>query len=150
LISSCLIGIYCRYDGKTTSSERLVDLVREGKAIFICPEQIGGLATPRVPAEIEHGKTAKDVLEGRAKVVGDDGSDVTREFVNGANETLKLCKRLGIKIAILREKSPSCGSSKVFDGTFLGNKISGHGITTELLINNGITVYSEENFPADL
>lgn len=150
LISSCLVGLYSRHDGETNRVEKLIDFVKQGKAIFICPEQAGGLATPRVPAEIELGKTAKEVLDGKAKVIGKDGSDVTAEFVKGAKEALSLCKNYEIKIAILKEKSPSCGSNKTYDGSFTGNKIIGHGITAELLMQNGIQVFSEENFPDNL
>lgn len=150
LISSCLIGLYCRYDGETKLVEKLTKLVEQGKAIFICPEQAGGLATPRVPAETEQGKTSKDVLEGNARVMGKDGSDVTKEFEKGAKEALSLCQKYGIKIAILNQKSPSCGSTKTYDGSFTGNKILGNGITAELLMQNGISVYNEENFPDNL
>lgn len=150
LISSCLVGLNTRYDGKNNNVDKLVQLVNDGKAIFICPEQSGGLATLRVPAEIEYGKTAADVLNGNAKVLSKDGLDVTHQFVKGAEETLKLCKKLDIKTVILKEKSPSCGSTKTYDGSFTGNKIVGHGITAELLMENGINVFSEENFPKDL
>lgn len=150
LISSCLIGLYCRYNGKTKLVKKLIKLVEQGKAIYICPEQVGGLSTPRVPAEIEFGKSATDVLVGKAKVIGKDCSNLTKEFVKGATETLNLCQKYGIKIAILSENSPSCGSVEIYDGTFTGNKILGHGITTELLLQNGILVYSEENYPDNL
>ncbi len=150
LISSCLIGLNVRYDAKSNKVESLVKLVKEGRAIFLCPEQLGGLSTPRIPAEIEFTKTASDVLNGTAKIIGRDGSDLTNEFIKGAEATLKVCQELGITIAILKERSPSCGSNMVYDGTFMGNKISGQGLTTELLRRNGIKVYSEENFPNDL
>lgn len=150
LISSCLIGHPVRYDGNSNEVEELKELIKQGKAIDMCPEIAGGMSTPREPAEIEAGKTAKDVLEGKAKVFDKNGNDVTTEFVNGAYELLKVCKEKNIKTVILKEGSPSCGSNKTYDGTFSGKKISGRGITAELLKQNGITIYCEHNFPREL
>jgi len=150
LISSCLIGCPVRYNGSSSEVEGLGELVKQGKAIAMCPEIVGGLPIPREPVEIEQGKTAKEVLEGNAKVLDKEGKEYTEEFVNGAKELLKVCKEKGIKTVILKEGSPSCGSNKTYDGTFSGNKISGRGITAELLSQNGITVYCEHNFPKEL
>jgi uncharacterized protein YbbK (DUF523 family) len=150
LISSCLIGCPTRYDGKSNEVEGLGELVRQGRAIAMCPEESAGLSGSREAAEIEPGKTAREVLEGRAKIFDKKGEDVTAEFVNGANALLKVCKEKGIRIVILKEGSPSCGSNKVYDGTFSGRKISGRGVTAELLTQNGITVYCEHNFPQEL
>lgn len=116
----------------------------------MCPEQTGGLSTPREPSEVEPGKTAKDVLNGAGRVLTKSGKDLTKEYINGAKEVLELCKNLSIKIAVLKAKSPSCGSVLVYDGTFTETKISGKGVTAELLEQNGIKVYSEDNFPKDL
>jgi uncharacterized protein YbbK (DUF523 family) len=121
--------------------------VQNGRAVFLCPEQTGGMSTPRIPAEIEKGKTAKDVIRGKAKVIGKDGSDLTIPFIKGAEETLSFCKRMNIRIAIMKENSPSCGSRYIYDGSFSGKKISGKGITAELLEQNGIKVYSEDSLP---
>lgn len=150
LISSCLIGCPVRYNGTSSEVEGLAKLVEQGKAIDMCPELAGGFSTPREPAEIESGKTAKEVLDGTAKVLDKNGKDVTAEFVNGAKELLKVCKEKGIRIAILKEGSPSCGSGKTYDGTFSGQKILGRGITAELLSQNEITVYCEHNFPKEI
>lgn len=150
LISSCLIGLNVKWNGKSKNIADLKRLVSEGKAIFLCPEQIGGLSTPRVPAEIEAGRTAKEVLEGKAKIIGNNGSNLTEEIIRGSNETLKFCKEYGIKIAILRDGSPTCGSVKTYSGRFDGVKIKGRGVLTELLEQNGIKVYNEFNFPKDL
>lgn len=108
------------------------------------------MPTPREPSEIEHGKKATDVLAEAGKVLTRSGKDVTKEYVEGAKQVLALCKELGITVAILKEKSPSCGSNKTYDGTFTGTKVSGKGVTAELLTQHGIQVYSEENFPDNL
>lgn len=90
----------------------MVELVKSGKAVFMCPEQLGGLPTPREPSEIEKGKTAKDVLEGKGKVLTKQGSDVTEQYVTGARRVLKFCQEMGIGIAVLKARSPSCGSQQ--------------------------------------
>lgn len=150
LISSCLLGLPTQWDNDSKRTDSLVELVKEGKAVFVCPEQIGGLTTPRKPSEIEHGMTAKDVLDGNARIINKEGLDVTKEFVEGAHIALDVCKKLEITIAILKSKSPSCGSQLTYDGTFTGTKIKGRGITAELLIQNGIDIYNEDNFPNNL
>ena len=146
LISACLVGVSTRWDGGSKKNEKLIELVKSGRAIFVCPEQLGGFQTPRDPAEVEYGKTANEVLNGSAKVVNKSGADVTVGFIEGANRTLKICKELGIRKAILYKNSPSCGSRHVYDGTFTGTVIRGSGITAELLTRNGIEVFDEENF----
>ncbi|MFA6586239.1 MAG: DUF523 domain-containing protein [Candidatus Paceibacterota bacterium] len=150
LISSCLVGCRVKYDGGSNEVEGLRKLLEQGKAIAMCPEIIGGLPIPREPAEIEPGRTAKQVLNGEAKILNTKGEDVTKEFIDGAKMILDTCKRKNIKVVILKEGSPSCGSSKVYDGTFTGKKISRRGVTAELLTQNGITVYCEHNFPKEL
>ncbi len=145
LISSCMVGLKTRYDGGSKNIDRLFKLVKEGKAVFACPEQLGGLPTPRAAAEIEYGKTAKDVLAGNGRVLTKLGDDVTKQFVSGAEKVLALCKELGIKKVILKEKSPSCGGKFNYDGTFSKTLIEGRGITAELLIQNGIEVFSEDS-----
>ena len=150
LLSSCLAGINCRYDGGNCRVERLVDLVRKGRAIFICPEQAAGLPTPREPAEIEPGMSAEDVLTGLGRVLTKSGMDATHDYVEGAKATLALCQDLKIRTAIMKAGSPSCGSRRQYDGTFSGKLIPGAGVTAELLRQNGIQVYDEENFPQDL
>lgn len=109
LVSACLAGIPCRYDGTRKNEDKKVKaLVAEGKAVPVCPEQLGGEATPRPLGGIVGG-TGEDVLGGKAKVINQKGEDITEEFIAGAKETLKIAKLIGIKQAILKSKSPSCG-----------------------------------------
>lgn len=133
LCSACLLGIKCRYDGQSRPNSKVLALAKKEALIPVCPEQLGGLATPRIPQE----KVGKRILN---KV----GEDVTDNFNRGAEEVLKLAKLLGIKEAIFKQKSPSCGCGLIYDGTFSGNVIKGDGFTTELLKKNGIKVISDE------
>lgn len=139
LISACLCGINCRYDGKSNSLSYISELVRQGKAVPICPEVLGGLPIPRVPCEI-----ITDSL-GNKKVVNALGLDLTAEFTLGAQKTLDIAKILDIKTAILKSKSPSCGYGLIYDGSFTGKKTTGSGLTADLLSKNNISVYTEEN-----
>ena len=148
LISPCLVGIRTRWDESCDEIEELINLVKSGQAVFLCPEQIGGLTTPREPSEIETGRTAKDVFQGEAKVLTDTGKDVTEQFVVGAHRILEFCQEMGIEIAILKSDSPSCGSVQTYDGSFTDTRIPGKGTTAELLELNGIKVYNEKNFRA--
>ena len=150
LVSTCLLGVSTQWNENCKKIDDLITLVRQGKAVFLCPEQLGGLPTPREPAEIEEGKTAKDVLKGKGRVLTNTGKDVTKEFVAGAQRLLHFCQDLGIETAILKARSPSCGSNQIYNGTFTGTKKYGKGITAELLEQNGIKVCSEENFLENL
>lgn len=143
LVSACLCGINCRYSGDSNTYEKVKELLKRGEAIPVCPEQLGGLETPRLACEIVGG-TGKKVLQGKAKVIDKDGNDRTLEFVKGAHEVLNIVKMMGIHKAILKAKSPSCGCGKIYDGTFSGNKITGSGVTAQLLLENGIEVITEE------
>ena len=138
LISACLAGVNCKYDGGNNYNEKIMELVRNGDAILVCPEQLGGLTTPRTPSEIK-------IVNGIRCVFMEDGRDVTKEYERGANEVLNLAKSLNINKAILKAKSPSCGCGIIYDGTFTKTKISGNGITSQLLLNNGIEVITEED-----
>ena len=146
LMSPCLVGINTRWDESCEEISELVELVKSGQAVFLCPEQLGGLTTPREPAETEPGKTAKDILKGDGRVLTNTGKDVTKQFATGAQRILEFCQKMGIEIAILKSDSPSCGSIQTYDGTFSDTKIPGKGITAELLAQNGIKVYNEKNF----
>lgn len=145
LVSACLAGICCKYNGGDNGIPFIKELVRQGKAIPLCPEQLGGLPTPRLPAEIKGG-SAYDVLQGKALVVRKDGADVTENFIRGAREVLKFCQEMGIKRAILKARSPSCGKGLIYDGTFTGKLVEGNGVTAQLLIDSGIEVMTEEEF----
>ena len=145
LVSACLVGQNVRYDGDNSLNEKISRLMDEGKAIAVCPEVFGGLTTPRRPAEIEDGD-GYDVLAGKSKIIDTSGSDVTAQFLKGAYETLAVFKEHQPSMVILKENSPSCGSSNIYDGSFTGNKIQGAGVTTALLQKNGIKVISEKEF----
>ncbi len=132
IVSACLVGINCRYDGNNNLNKKVMERFLEGELIPLCPEQLGGLSTPRTPAEIKDNK-----------VFDKNGNDVTENFIKGAKETLRIAKLLGCKEAILKENSPSCGVHNVYDGTFTSKKIKGMGFTAKLLKENGINVKSE-------
>jgi len=134
LCSACLLGVKCRYDGKSKLNKKIIKLAKEELLIPVCPEQLGGLPTPREPAE-QKGK----------KVLTKSGKNVTLYFTKGAKKVLAITKSLSIKQAILKQKSPSCGCGKIYDGTFSGRLIKGDGVTTALLKENGIKVLSENN-----
>ncbi len=138
LVSKCLTGCPCRYDGRSVPDPEIAALAESGEAVAVCPEQLGGLPTPRVPAELEG--TGADVLDGKARAVARDGRDVTREFVSGAFEALRIANEHGIKHAVLKGKSPSCGMGLIYDGSFTGTLHEGDGVTAALLLRNGITV----------
>jgi len=129
IVSGCLAGINCSYRGTNSEDASIVQLVQEGLAIPVCPEQLGGLTTPRPPAEVKN-----------SRVVTIEGNDVTEAFLAGAKEVLKICQKYNCKEAILKSKSPSCGSGKIRDGNFNGTLIDGDGLTAQLLKEHGIKV----------
>lgn len=133
VVSACLAGFKCSWDGTSRPCQKIIKLVKEGKAIPVCPEQLGGLPTPRIPAE-----------QKGDKVFGKNGKDLTKEFLKGAQEVLKIAKLNNCKEAILKSKSPSCGSNRVYDGTFSGKLVNGDGILAGLLKKNSIKVFTEE------
>jgi len=146
LVSACLLGVACRYDGQSCPAPELRDLATVGKVVTICPEVSGGLPTPRLPAEIENAVAGLDghaVLDGRTRVLRNDGVDVTAQFIKGAQATLTLARKLGIRQAILRARSPSCGAGLIHDGKFAGELVPGDGVTAALLKRNGIQVITE-------
>lgn len=132
LVSACLLGVNCRYNGTGMLLRELLDLKKKHHLIPICPEIYGGMKTPREPAE-KRGN----------KVVTKTGKDVTEYFERGSNEVLKLVKFYDCKYAILKERSPSCGYGKIYDGTFTKTLVDGNGVLAELLAENGITVIGE-------
>jgi uncharacterized protein YbbK (DUF523 family) len=145
LVSACLVGIPCRYDGGSRPNDQLQDLAARGKVLPICPEVVGGLPTPRPPAEVQGGDGG-DVLEGRAQVVNIEGEDVTVQFLAGAQKALHVARRWGIKEAILKARSPSCGAGQIYDGSFSGRLVEGDGVTVALLKREGIIVKNEDEW----
>jgi uncharacterized protein YbbK (DUF523 family) len=146
LISACLLGIKCAWDGKGNyKSDKAIELLELETLIPICPEQLGGLKTPRIAQEIQGG-TGEDVIDGKCKVLNRNGEDVTHEFITGAEETLKIAQLFHTKEFIGKSKSPSCGCGQIYDGTFSQTLIAGDGVTTTLLKRNGIKVVNEEDF----
>lgn len=145
LISSCFLGNKVRYDGKDNllTSDIIQRWQQEERLVIICPELAGGLSIPRAPAEIQNSRitNSKKIT---LQVLTNTGENVTEAFECGANEALRLCKLHKIRYALLKESSPSCGSSMVYDGSFQRRKISGQGVTTKLLMAHGIKVYSEK------
>ncbi|MEJ9233290.1 DUF523 domain-containing protein [Peribacillus butanolivorans] len=145
LVSSCLAGLDVRYNGTNCLNDKISKLVEENKAITICPELLGGFSTPREPAEIIGGN-GEDVLDGNAKVVDKSGKDVTQLYIKGAYSTLEQAIELNATLVVLKENSPSCGSSTIYNGEFTGKKIMGMGVTSALLKRNGLKVISAEQF----
>ncbi len=145
LISACLLGVKCRWNGEDNRNDRALKLIKEEILIPVCPEQLGGLSTPRARQEIQGG-AGDDVLEKRAKVINEEGDDVTEQFLKGAEETLKIAHFFQVKEFIGKSLSPSCSGSKIYDGTFSGGVKSGRGVTAELLMRNGIKIKGEEDF----
>jgi len=144
LVSGCLLGERVRYDGASMQSDSAIleGWIDSKKVVSVCPEVIGGLGIPRPPAEIVNGD-GQDVLVGRAAVVTVDGKDVTHQFMKGAQLALALCLKHDIKVAVLSDSSPSCGSSAVYNGQFTRTKITGVGVTAALLMRHGIKVFSQ-------
>lgn len=141
LVSACLLGVRCRYDGASKACERVLRLSPEHTLVPVCPEQLGGLATPRLPAEIQG-----------ERVCCQSGADVTAAYRRGAEQALFLYRTLGCDIAIFKSRSPSCGCGQIYDGSFTGMLIPGNGVTTRLLLENGISVFTERDAwpPLDL
>ncbi|HAI21327.1 MAG TPA: DUF523 domain-containing protein [Clostridiales bacterium UBA8153] len=142
LVSACLAGCNCRYDAGSTPHPAVLSMARSGAAVPVCPEQLGGLETPRAPAEIRGGQGG-DVLAGRAQVVTEDGTDVTAHFIHGARECLRLAQLFRVSRAVVKSRSPSCAVHEIYDGTFTGSCRPGPGVTTALLQQHGVEVIEE-------
>ena len=143
LVSACLLGQPVRYDGQSKLADLSCLVNKDITLVAICPECAGGLPTPRVPCEIEKGSTAGDILAGQAKVKNADGIDCTQQYVEGSRFCLKIAQQHHACCAILKEKSPDCGTHMVYDGQFNGTLKNGRGITAELLHQNGIKLFNE-------
>jgi len=139
LISRCLLGDACRYDGKSKPlpAETLQALRDRYDLIPVCPEVLGGLPTPRTPSERQG-----------ARVVMKTGADVTAEYRRGAEASLRAAQENHVCAAVLKERSPSCGRGEIYDGTFTGTLTEGNGVTAQLLLENGFTVYGESEIEA--
>lgn len=150
LISACLLGRPVRYDGKGKPLHHpaIVRWQAEGRIVGYCPEQAGGLPTPRPPAEIEGGMGGEDVIEGRARVVENTGRDVSAAFVEGGRKAVEFARTNGCAFALLIDGSPSCGSGFIYDGSFSAIRHPGHGVTAALMRRAGIAVYSDREIDA--
>jgi uncharacterized protein YbbK (DUF523 family) len=143
LVSACLAGRACRFDGSSNEDDQVRRLVAQGRAVLVCPEVAGGLGTPRPPAEIVGGD-GSDVVAGRARVMTKQGLDVTHAYLEGARTALEACLSSGARVAILKARSPSCGNGSIYDGTFSGSLVAGEGVTAALLREHGIEVHTDE------
>ena len=134
LVSGCLYGFCCKYNGQSNllKDKTFMMLKNSGCLIPVCPEELGGLGTPRVPSELKDGK-----------VINKAGKDVTANFEDGARKALEIAKKNGVRVAILKQGSPSCGCKQIYDGPFSGKKINGEGVFARMLIENGIPVFDE-------
>lgn len=139
LVSACLLGHNTKYNGKNNLNEKLISLKDKLEFVLMCPEVEGGLSIPRTPAEIKDNK-----------VINKDNIDVTNNYLKGANLALKKALKDNIEVAIVKEKSPSCGKNFIYDGTFTNTLIKGKGVTTSLLVENGIKVFNENEIESFL
>jgi len=142
LVSACLAGVPCRYDGKSSLNPAIADLVARGEAVAVCPETLGGLPVPRVPCEMV-------TAGGQKKVVSRDGRDFTAEFLLGARRTLEIALENGAAGALLKRRSPSCGTGEIYDGSFTGRLTAGSGLAADLLAANGIRVEPGDDYSGE-
>ncbi len=139
LVSACLIGNNCKYNGKNNKNEKIIEFLKDKEVILVCPEVMGGLSTPRLKSEIL-------VNNKELKVINEEGKDVTNNFTVGAQIALKRAIANNVKLAILKEKSPSCGVKRIYNGNFDGTLVEGSGVFARLLKENSIEVLTEEDF----
>lgn len=145
IISACLCGVNCKYNGGNNLNPYFLDLLAMGELLPLCPEQLGGLPTPRSACEISGG-TGQDVIEYAALVINRNGMDVTPAFIKGAEETVRIAVRAEVDGAILKSGSPSCGTGNIYDGTFSRQMINGDGVTAAMLKQHGIEVWNEQEY----
>ncbi|RDV82053.1 DUF523 domain-containing protein [Ammonifex thiophilus] len=148
IVSACLAGFPCAYDGRPRERASVRRLLEEGRALAACPECLGGLAVPRVPAEI-YGGPGSAVWQGKARVLDREGRDVTAYFCRGAELFLAIAQTLGIKKAILKSRSPSCGCGFIYDGTFSGKLRPGDGVAAALLRARGFVLWTEHDWESE-
>ncbi len=145
LVSGCLIGMKCNYKGKANLREWVLNLKDNYTLVPVCPEQLGGLPTPRLPVEIQEGD-GYEIWEGSSnQILTSNGGSVVHQLISGAKETIKIARILGIKVAVLKDKSPSCGVFSIYDGSFSGELKRGVGVATAALRSNNVEVFSSEN-----
>ena len=149
LVSACLLGINSKYNGQTNTNRLLMDYGSSLSLIPICPEQLGGLKTPRVACEIACALSGKDVITNHGMVIGKDGYDYSAEFIRGAEETQRIAKLLGCRDALLKKRSPSCGYGQIYDGSFSGILHDGNGVTAEMLNGDGISIFTEDDISVE-
>jgi uncharacterized protein YbbK (DUF523 family) len=142
LISSCITGVKCRYNASSSYNKNLLEKIGD-KYIHICPEILAGFKIPRKPCEI-NGGSGEDVLTGNAKVINNDGLDITEQILIGISKALQICLENNVAIAYLQTRSPTCGCNKIYDGTFSSTLKKGNGVFTAILIKNGIEVVEVE------
>lgn len=140
LVSACLAGFNCRYNGGNCCKSEIFELLSKGEAVPVCPEILGGLSTPRNPIEVVRKSSRKTI------VLDSKGSNLTEELITGARKCLDIAKLNNVKIAVLKSKSPSCGYGQIYDGSFTGKLIKGNGLTADLLSKHGIKILNEENY----
>ena len=145
MVSACLFGVNCKYNGRNNYRQHLYSRLKGEEIALFCPEQLGGLKTPRLPSEIKGG-TGQDVLDGTIQVISSKGSDLTAEFILGANETAKLAGRMRPSLVICKSNSPSCGVGRIYDGTFSECLRPGDGVASALLKKAGFTVITDNEF----
>ncbi|MFH1062985.1 MAG: DUF523 domain-containing protein [Candidatus Omnitrophota bacterium] len=145
LVSACLAGTKCRYNGQDCANNIIAELKNKNKIIAVCPEVMAGFTTPRLPCEIVGG-TGEDVLNGQAIVVNNLGENITAAIVNSCCQALEIAKENKINLAVMKAKSACCGVGQIYDGTFSNRLIEGDGILTKLLKKQGIKVISSEQF----
>ena len=139
IVSACLIGENCKYNCKNNKNENIINFLKDKEVILVCPEVMGGLSTPRLKSEILANE--KDL-----KVINESNEDVTDYFVKGAIKSLKKAIENDVKLAVLKEKSPSCGFRKIYNGNFDGTKVDGSGVFARMLMENNIKILTEEDF----
>jgi uncharacterized protein YbbK (DUF523 family) len=147
LVSACLVGVACRYNGACRTDPTLAARFAKGDLLPVCPELLGGLRLPRPPSEIRGGAGA-EVLDGRARILSREGADLTDAFLRGAEATVRLAKSVGAAEAFLAANSPSCGAGSIYDGSFSGRLVPGDGVAAALLKRNGIRITRVDKSPA--
>ena len=139
VVSACLLGVKCKYNGGDNFNPKVKEIADRSNVTLVCPEELAGLPVPRVPSEIMRNEN------GEVRVYSKDGEDLTEAFIKGAEKALKIAKESDAALAVMKQRSPSCGCGQIYDGSFTGKVIPGNGVAAELFMKNGIRVISEED-----